>query len=1497
MMGKPFRIWILTVMLLLTCNLLLKGQCIVTNRTPIQDNDTTQVSILVQGLTESDLASDLQGLCAVRIQFKHQVLGDISATLFSPAGDSVVLIAEAVPASPVTDFTRWNVTFVACEFEASPDPGFSDVWSNDQDWGVFGNYTGQYYPFSGCLEDFSTGSANGTWTLRFTDIALFDTGEISGIQLIFCDMEGQVCKACLLDPGITVMDTISICKTATGFKAPISSYNQYQRDTAFFHYKWAIFSDSVLTKINEEGQWSGEDEGLFRVCGFQYAKGDSLKLPDVPIAGNSISLNKIFQDSLLCAKISDTCFYVRVTDLPPDTLDITRYLCGNQPVIFNDSSYTEPGNYMITISRDGCDSIFRLQVLPSELDISIALDSTFYPSDTLSCQKHAARLYAKISGQTQPVQRVSWYTFDGFIQSSQDLDNIILRTRGTYYAVVQDGNCRDTASYYIYEHADNPDIMSEGTFLLNCDTETAVVSVSASLQTDSVKWFSYYTFDTLGYQLVTSDPGVFLAEVYFNNGCVGAKRIDIDTSYTIPSFLLKGDTLQCGKDTATLQLLDISQDSVRIFWTDVVTGTEESVVAQVTQSGWKFVEIIHLISSCSVVDSFFVDDVREFPHIEIQADTLNCILKEVVPEVIASEDSLDFEWTGPGLSFSGEDVVITQGGAYSVQITNSLGCSVIQTFDIFQDTTKPLIILDRVGLLDCDTKEVILQVQEIDPTIQYTWTDNYLPNPVIVNDPGNYLVRAYSIINGCRDSLIAQVFQNESFAKYDVLVTPMNCNRDSALIEIVPRDAFDQIAWSETNPVVFSSATLTASTSTEGTYYFTVISDGDCIIRDSLILTRDTLRPLPVSVTISDINCYTDTGFVKIEWVENPVIAEWLGQNIVYQDVEGTATRSSGIIELSAVGSNGCRFDTTFTIALDTLRPEFEIYYDSLNCFNPIGIATIALESDIDNARWILPDGTELDGWDMVYQETGLYKVIVTGINGCITDKSFEIKGDFSLPDFSVEDSYSLGCKEISIPVGISTATEVYEVKWSSSKGTTWVQNTVDISEEGMYSVVVTGLNGCIDSSSFIVDKITDTVVFQVFADTLTCIRKQIQLRTQTSDAQALVEWRTSNGTLISGNNINVTDGGVYTLFVRPMKLCPDSLNFEVVQDTVAPKFAINQNGDLVCGKTISQLEIKPENTGQVYAAIWTTSNGNILSSSSATVVSIQGEGMYVIRVEDKRNGCITQDSIDVRQLGDNLTKADILVGQPLCKNAELGKISLSLLDGTAPYTITINGKDAGRQTEFSGLQPGSYKFVIRDSLGCMLDTVVQLFAAPVLSLGLEESYKVQFGDTLFWLPDFSDFNGWNFSLTLLERGQPVCKDTCSLPLKISPSRNTIYEIVVTPSNSACSYRQRILVTVDESIFSGIPNIISFSAMQTNNDVFYIPQKRGIKRIKSLRIFDKWGSPVFFREDFPSGEPQFGWNGTINGKNAETGVYLIIVDFELTDGRLLRYNGDVTLIP
>jgi len=64
-----------------------------------------------------------------------------------------------------------------------------------------------------------------------------------------------------------------------------------------------------------------------------------------------------------------------------------------------------------------------------------------------------------------------------------------------------------------------------------------------------------------------------------------------------------------------------------------------------------------------------------------------------------------------------------------------------------------------------------------------------------------------------------------------------------------------------------------------------------------------------------------------------------------------------------------------------------------------------------------------------------------------------------------------------------------------------------------------------------------------------------------------------------------------------------------------------------------------------------------------------------------------------------------------------------------------------------------------------------------------------------------------------------------------------------------------------------------------------------IIKLNYLKIYDRWGALVFETED-----PTKKWDGTVNSKNADAGVYIWEADGFCTDGKKFTKTGNVTLI-
>ncbi|MFK8008406.1 MAG: PKD domain-containing protein [Saprospiraceae bacterium] len=135
---------------------------------------------------------------------------------------------------------------------------------------------------------------------------------------------------------------------------------------------------------------------------------------------------------------------------------------------------------------------------------------------------------------------------------------------------------------------------------------------------------------------------------------------------------------------------------------------------------------------------------------------------------------------------------------------------------------------------------------------------------------------------------------------------------------------------------------------------------------------------------------------------------------------------------------------------------------------------------------------------------------------------------------------------------------------------------------------------------------------------------------------------------------------------------------------------------------------------------------------------------------------------------------------------------------------------------------------------------------------------------------------------------------------EVKPIYSGFYTLVVEDANG-CQSSDELYITVkqprcndadEDDIF--VPN-----AFTPNNDgvneVFLVYAGESVKEVTSFQIFDRWGEKVFAQEDFQPNDPQFGWDGTLNGKPMNPAVFVWYLEVELINGKKYICQGDVTL--
>jgi gliding motility-associated-like protein len=202
-----------------------------------------------------------------------------------------------------------------------------------------------------------------------------------------------------------------------------------------------------------------------------------------------------------------------------------------------------------------------------------------------------------------------------------------------------------------------------------------------------------------------------------------------------------------------------------------------------------------------------------------------------------------------------------------------------------------------------------------------------------------------------------------------------------------------------------------------------------------------------------------------------------------------------------------------------------------------------------------------------------------------------------------------------------------------------------------------------------------------------------------------------------------------------------------------------------------------------------------------------------------------------------------------------------------------------------------TYMVIGNDGYNCFADTTyvkVTVFPTPLISLGADLelpagsqhllSYSLQNGPATQWL--------WSPSALL----------SCSnCPSPIANIKNDVVYFVYVTNTYGCTGTDDILIRSfcrNTQVF--IPNAFTPDGDGVN-DVLII-QGTGIMKIKSFRIFTRWGELVFEKLNFNVNDPACGWDGNIKGHVGLPEVFVYIAEIVCEGGTSFLYTGNVSIL-
>ncbi|MDA9866519.1 hypothetical protein N9C29_01735 [Saprospiraceae bacterium] len=1277
----------------------LLGQCDVTLGTSIIDNTTGTIEIVIDGAINDDLSNLDQAVCGVELFFEHESIRDISISLESPSGQSVVLIGPATGAGGSTQFTYWGVEFVPCDSLAMPDlPILDDQFTTEDNWGIFGNYSGQYYPQQGCLEDFNTGLVNGIWTLSFSDVIQFDEGKIDSMRLIFCDSTNIYCQECLADGGTLISVDSDFCEGDPDLNLDIELEFENEPPIELYSYNYLIIEAGEVIGISQEPDLSGYSFGSYQLCGISSLTGQTDDILDDVAGTDYEDFLELLGENNYCASMSTNCISINIIEVL-DTILIVDTICLGEVLILDGTEYSETGEYVVSFSQAFCDSVSILHLFVIENQATIMADS-----DAISCLDGDVILDATES-IVSPNTVLNWFKVDDELDPIISGDSVITITEpGVYGLSLISDICSDTAYYEIFNETSIPSF-AFNTDTLSCYNPTVMIDMTSSLFLETISWTGSVTSSDEDIEVTTS--GTYYVQGIALNGCVGNDSIFILDDFDVPDPILLGDTITCALDTAII--FAVLPDSISYDFTwegpNIVGSSILEDTILVVQDTTYILSLANLNNGCieEFVYTVLIDTNRT--NFSIQSTIIDCDTPTSEVTVSPASDTIDYQWEHLGLGFIGigDTISVDQDGIYYLIASTTNGCVDTISHTVVLDTISPVIDVDDVTI-SCLVDSIQLVSNTLESSLTYLWSgpgdfESTEVSPFVSN-PGIYLLEAANN-SGCLTNVTIDVMAAEGIPDLTFTVSDiLDCNLD--MVTITPSDTLNlNFEWGPPSVSDNNGHIVNVGISD---IYPVIVTDTltGCNLLYEVYVPGDFDLPIP-TIDVPNINCAHPAVTLKTTFTEEIDSLKWTTGFGFSSTEQSPVISQGGDYYITIFGVNGCIFTDTISVIEEIDLPILTIDVPLLDCLNPSVDISFFSESVSDSLFIRLPSGELVSGNNLSVTEPNIYIAIAKSENGCIDSLVMEVIQDTLGPIASLWTNGQINCTESTTTILVDYQEDGLAFDWSGNSIISPLGiDSIVVDTEGTYGVVITDSANCTTTLDIDILTFFDLPVVTSSVDTINCTQATANITLVTPENTALITW---DGPIIIDQDVKefiTEEAGSYVATVTADNNCKSLHTITVVADTIYPQVDIMSNGVLDCDTELVTLTGSSDLDGSTY--VWSDLNDNIFLDES---LEVGFPGLYDL-VITAPNTCLVDTFIIVEI---DTLRPEITTGVDPIFNCADVEVNLSIETTTNIISYDWDGPlgfGSGLMDPIA-IAPGIYTVIVTNDLGCSTSAEVNV--------------------------------------------------------------------------------------------------------------------------------------------------------------------------------------------
>lgn len=290
------------------------------------------------------------------------------------------------------------------------------------------------------------------------------------------------------------------------------------------------------------------------------------------------------------------------------------------------------------------------------------------------------------------------------------------------------------------------------------------------------------------------------------------------------------------------------------------------------------------------------------------------------------------------------------------------------------------------------------------------------------------------------------------------------------------------------------------------------------------------------------------------------------------------------------------------------------------------------------------------------------------------------------------------------------------------------------------------------------------------------------------------------------------------------------------------------------------------------------------------------------------QNGCVSGATIFTVTVTPGPTAPAINTNAPLCTGQDLMLQAYSTIASGETLQYQWTGPNNTFPANTSNIQvtkatvdnSGIYKVTVTSpGSGCSVsaDTLVQIGVPPIVmfpqdTIVLPAGYKLQLQPVITNATAPGALPIRSFAWTPAD--VLSCDDAVCSTAFTTVKKDACYQVLVTNVYGCKGSAEVCVRAFCQSVQVFIPNAFAPNGNVPENRKLMV-RGTGIASIKSFRVFNRWGRIMFERSNINANDAASGWDGRVDGRMADTGVYVYTVEVICENGTLYTYKGNVTL--